>query len=34
LGNGREMVSHFWFMEGMAKRKFRSGGKDGKGKWW
>jgi len=33
LGNGREMVSHFWFMGGMGKREFRSGGKDGKGKW-
>jgi len=30
LGKGREMVSPFWFMEEMGKRRLRIGGKDGK----
>jgi len=32
LGNGREKVSPYWFMEEMERRKLRIGGKDGKPK--
>jgi len=32
MAKGREKVSPCWFMEEMGKRKFRSGGKDGKPK--